>query len=570
MTLEKQKEIINDPLNRSLLKNISACFGTRSLIKQHELLDALRKNTEHKNLDSNKLHKFLKLFVGCYEFDYKHKTWKKLSNARIIGEIIQSLEDIGSIEDREPNDLSTNQLDFNSITIHPLPWQERALKDWNKKKCRGIVEAVTGTGKTFLGIAAWELLDNKSNRPLHCMIVVPTIPIMKQWVRKLEMHYPNLNIAKRGDGHKDTFAKGRVMVAVIDSVRKEYSKLLRNNMANHSDSLLIADECHRYIDAPENGKIKEYKWDAVLALSATVNQEKVEGFGEKFFTYTFSEAAKDGVIAKFKMLNISTSLNQTERVEYENLTDKILEQLNIIKNKFPEEFGCPPNDNDLINGFDFFKTLKKLNNNGDEDPDITKFYGLIFHRESLIHQCDEKLKLADKIIPRLLQSNRKVIGFFERIENAEDSKLQTEADALALKATQNLSDKLSNNSLCEIYHSKLNNKDREIVLKNFGYADYGLLLTCRALDEGYDLPDIDVALLVSSTKNKRQRIQRVGRAIRAKEGKESLIISLYVENTTDVKTMWDDKALFGDAAQIESCEANEAIKRIELLLTKKT
>ena len=155
-----------------------------------------------------------------------------------------------------------------------------------------------------------------------------------------------------------------------------------------------------------------------------------------------------------------------------------------------------------------------------------------------------------------------MIGFFERIENAEDAKLE----ATARNVIQNYADKHSNYSWSNVYHSGLNDTERESVLNDFALVDSGLLLTCRALDEGYDLPDIDVALLVSSTKNKRQRIQRVGRAIRAKEGKESLIISLYVENTSDAKTMYKDQVLFGDAAQIDSCIKNEAIGRIKTYL----
>ena len=55
-----------------------------------------------------------------------------------------------------------------------------------------------------------------------------------------------------------------------------------------------------------------------------------------------------------------------------------------------------------------------------------------------------------------------------------------------------------------------------------------ILVTCKALDEGLNVPDTSVGIIVASTKSVRQRIQRMGRILRTSEGKEiGTIVTLY-------------------------------------------
>ena len=70
--------------------------------------------------------------------------------------------------------------------------------------------------------------------------------------------------------------------------------------------------------------------------------------------------------------------------------------------------------------------------------------------------------------------------------------------------------------------------DRISVLNNFNSNYYHTLIGCKALDEGFDVPDIDFGIIVSQTKTNRQRIQRLGRTIRKSKGKlKPVIYTLY-------------------------------------------
>ena len=58
------------------------------------------------------------------------------------------------------------------------------------------------------------------------------------------------------------------------------------------------------------------------------------------------------------------------------------------------------------------------------------------------------------------------------------------------------------------------------------------LVTCKALDEGFDYPEIDAALILSSSSSRRQRIQRMGRVLRITANKQNaLIVTVYSSKT---------------------------------------
>ena len=74
-----------------------------------------------------------------------------------------------------------------STSLPLYPWQEDALKTWGQQGCRGVIEAVTGTGKTMIGVAA--ALDELWRRG-QVVVLVPTVELQQQWVTQLEARLP--------------------------------------------------------------------------------------------------------------------------------------------------------------------------------------------------------------------------------------------------------------------------------------------------------------------------------------------------------------------------------------------
>ena len=136
------------------------------------------------------------------------------------------------------------------MSLQLLPWQTKALEIWHKAGRRGIIEAVTGSGKTFVAFGALEQLHAEDRR-LNTLIVVPTVPLMNQWVEKLSKIFPDRRVGRIGGGHTDDFSRFPfACVAVINSAVRKVEDLLGHTRNGLVKSFLIADECHHYIEAP--------------------------------------------------------------------------------------------------------------------------------------------------------------------------------------------------------------------------------------------------------------------------------------------------------------------------------
>ena len=115
-------------------------------------------------------------------------------------------------------------------------WQQDALADWRASGHRGIVEAVTGTGKTRLGLAAiWEAHQDG----YRSVVLMPSIALQDQWIAQLRGLLPGLAVGRWGNGHHDRLTDCDVVVAVVNSAVRQIAEL-------RSAGLIVADECHQY------------------------------------------------------------------------------------------------------------------------------------------------------------------------------------------------------------------------------------------------------------------------------------------------------------------------------------
>lgn len=116
------------------------------------------------------------------------------------------------------------------------PWQREALDAWRAAGHRGVVEAVTGAGKTFVGLAAARDALVAGGR---VVVVVPTTELQDQWHAGLVERLPGVRIGRLGGGRQDDLDTHDVLVAIVNSAA-------RRTFHPREDDLLIADECHRY------------------------------------------------------------------------------------------------------------------------------------------------------------------------------------------------------------------------------------------------------------------------------------------------------------------------------------
>ena len=445
-------------------------------------------------------------------------------------------------------------------------WQSAALTQWNAHHQRGIVEAVTASGKTMVALAGWEQLREKV-KPLNTLIVVPTVDLMHQWHDRFSQAFPDHRIGLIGGGHKDDFSKAPICISVINSAVRHLDELFAHVQRSSVKTFLIADECHRYIEPAVFQRIRHFGFTYTLGLSATIDPFQVRGLGQVIYTYGFADAVRDGLIPKFDLVNTRVSLTDGEQANHEALTEKIADQIDLVKRLFTEELrGVPSGDA-------FWKKLQSLMQlpNGGKEPTIARLFGLIFRRAAISYTATMKMELAKKLVVTLLnQGRKKVIVFFERIRSAEEVQSDVGAGSpLDVEAAQSLQAAVleEGTNWCQVLHSGLAREERRTRLEEFRSNTVAALLACRVLDEGLDVPEIDAAILVASSQSKRQRIQRVGRSLRKGDGKKRpLVITLYVPETSDVNVTAEDNELFGEAAKIYKETAETCLVRVHHLL----
>ena len=101
-------------------------------------------------------------------------------------------------------------------------WQEECLERWFSNNGRGMVQAVTGSGKTLFALTAAKRLALRTDTDLRVRIVVPTSTLMHQWKRALKAFHSDdgtrTDIGLCGGGYKST-QDCQYMIYVINSAR---------------------------------------------------------------------------------------------------------------------------------------------------------------------------------------------------------------------------------------------------------------------------------------------------------------------------------------------------------------
>lgn len=440
-------------------------------------------------------------------------------------------------------------------------WQIKALAAWERAGRRGMVEAVTGSGKTRIGVSVVMKLRNETKR-LYPLVVVPTIPLMEQWYECLTASFPGERVGRIGNGYNDDFSTLPIAcVAVINSAVTKVEQLLEH-CKNHSinKSVLIADECHHYIDAPVFSRIRQFPFDYTLGLSATLFPYEVTGLGKIVYEYKFRDAFKDGIVPPFDLVNVAVRLTDAELNEYLRLGEKIKWQMLEVERQFGTEVIKISNPN-------FFNKLRKLMilPGGGEDPTIKQLFVLMFKRAEIVYTAREKLRLTEFFTRNIVDKGRKkMIVFFERIPSADEV-----GEDVAYKSARGLQQSLLQDDplWCRVYHSQLHGTERKKVLDEFRRVGPSALLVCRSLDEGIDIPQVDAAVLAASTQSLRQRIQRIGRTLRKENGKKRpLIITLYARGTNDVNVTAEDQITFKDVATIHQESEQTCLQKVRELM----
>lgn len=376
-------------------------------------------------------------------------------------------------------------------------WQSEALELWTNRR-RGVASVVTGAGKTIFALACVDA-QRSAEPDLKVLIVVPTLALVDQW--RSVLHQPPL----RGPEDIALHRAGRIgrrsptyHLATANTARGATRELTKQG-----NWMLVADECHRFA-SPANRSAIEGDWSATLGLSATPSREYDSWFedfvvptlGPVFYEYTYADALADDILTPFSLQNYRIPLTANEWERYSQLTRRIA--------KFSRRRSGADDEH-----------LKRAN----------------LARARVAQQARMRLPAAQEIMKR--HRGERSLIFHEQVSSAE--RLTTNLRAGGHRAV--------------LYHSQMNASERLKSLLMFRTGQADVLVSCRALDEGIDVPDATFGLICSSTASARQRIQRMGRLVRASPGKAYATIgTLYATESEQIRLQDEEKRLEGLAS----------------------
>ncbi|WGP04841.1 sigma-70 family RNA polymerase sigma factor [Bacillus subtilis] len=447
------------------------------------------------------------LINSVHRIDDPSATLSLSSNGAVAASAVKAVESTPQPNDHFIKIVASRP--SSEVNPHLWTWQAEALDAWHQSRCRGVVEAVTGAGKTMIGItAAFEAF----RQGVKVLVLVPTAELQTQWQRRLMETLPQADVGTLGNGRKDSLSSCDILVAIINSATR--ADLLKE----HSEGLLIADECHRYAaQSFSNALQSDFRYR--LGLTATYQRPDKANtkvldpyFGGVVFQMWYDRALLDGVIAEFDIAFVGVSLTNSERGDYQTASSAISKFGMSLKNKL--------NLQDV--SFDqFMLTIQSLaKRKNDPSPVVfmaRKYLEAVVKRQQVLTNANNKMKVLEGIAPVIAES-RGTLVFSQTVDSSTQAALLLQRSGIETKSVSSSSKPHERRGAMQLFAN--------------GFAK--VLCAPRILDEGIDVPDSDMAVVLSGSKQPRQTIQRLGRIIRRKaDGRHGRFVVLYAINTIE-------------------------------------
>lgn len=394
----------------------------------------------------------------------------------------------------------------NSWGIPLHTWQVDSLHAWHGAGCQGIVEAVTGSGKTHVGVAA---ALRAAEEGLPTTVLVPSIDLQRQWVRKFEQWAPRLRLATVGGRPKGYPDRADVVIAVVNSAAT--TNLVRGD---HGD-LLVADEVHRYgadtwTTALRSGYTRRLGLTATLERGDDgVDQRIRPYFGASVTTYSFSHALRDGVVAPFRLLLLPIALTPEEREVYDTESRRLSDAVRRLR-----AVGAMGS----ASAGPLSQRLRQLAGAGGAVGRAAQSAeAAIRLRRALLAGLSGKLGAIDDLAG-LVGASKGAVIFTQTRETADEVAHRLRTAGVPASSL----------------HAAMDAGERAANLDALDRGTLSALSAPKLLDEGIDIPSVDLGIVTSSSRSTRQMVQRLGRVVRRKEdGRPIDFVILFAADTVE-------------------------------------
>ncbi|MBE9115837.1 DEAD/DEAH box helicase family protein [Lusitaniella coriacea LEGE 07157] len=375
-----------------------------------------------------------------------------------------------------------------SVKMEPYPHQTEALRAWKQSGRQGVVVLPTAAGKTYLAQLAMESTKRST------LVLVPTLDLMHQWYAQLEVAFPDIELGLLGGGSRD---RAPLLVSTYNS-----AAINAENLGNQF-ALLVFDECH-HLPTDFFRVIAEYAIAPYrLGLSATPERadgshRELEGLIGAIVYRKTPEELSGSALAQHRVVQIKVQLSPKEREQY----DRAMQTRNDFLRQSRISLGS-------LDGWQRFVQASARSSEGRR--------AMLAHREAKeIALCtDGKLRVLTESISQ---------------HYPESILIFTNDNATVYRISQTF--------LIPAITHQTPVKERHDILTRFREGDYKAIVASHVLNEGVDVPEARIAIILSGTGSTREYVQRLGRVLRKGSGENKLAIlyEVVTEDTSEERT----------------------------------
>ncbi|WP_394831904.1 DEAD/DEAH box helicase family protein [Pendulispora rubella] len=365
------------------------------------------------------------------------------------------------------------------------PYQREAVDAWRAQRGRGLVVLPTGAGKSHVALMA---IDDKRRSTL---VVAPTLDLVRQWMDLLATSF-GVHVGLVGGGDHDVQP---LTVTTYDSL------YLHAEHLGARFGMVVFDECHHLPSAAYSLAARACLAPYRLGLTAT--PERADG-REALLTELIGDTAyrKDIVelsgeyLAEYETECVSIELTPEEREEHD--------AERAIYRDFVQSHGIRMS---RPSGWGEFIMMSSQSAAG--------------RRAMAAYRRQRELAFAPKAKLEYLQ-------YLLHLHRRDRAILFTQDNATAYGIARRF--------LVPVLTHQTKVRERSAILKAFSAGTYRALATSKVLNEGVDVPDANVAVILSGSGSVREHVQRLGRILRKKGDKRAVLYELVTASTTETFT----------------------------------
>jgi superfamily II DNA or RNA helicase len=367
-----------------------------------------------------------------------------------------------------------------TVKHEPFPYQRAALEAWRAHRCRGVVVLPTGAGKTY--VATLAILS----RQRSALVVVPTLDLLNQWYDVLAAAF-GVPVGIVGGGYHEVLD---LTVTTYDSAH------LHMDRFGDRFGLVIFDECH-HLPSPSYA-LAARMCLAPYRLGLTATPERTDGrtadetVGPIVYRKDITELSGE-YLASYETVQLDVPLSPAEREVYERDRGLYLGFLRAHQIRMS-----------AADGWSRFLMLSS-------QSDAGRRAFSAYRRQRALALCAPG-KIA--VLGRLLHQHRgdRTIVFTE--------------DNATVHA-------ISRRFLLPSITHQTKVKERSQILAAFNAGELTAVVTSKVLNEGVNVPEANVAIVLSGSRSVREHVQRLGRILRKAENKQAILYEIIAAGTAE-------------------------------------